>query len=420
MGTSPRSVDGVAVPRRMPLLTRPASVLRTLVRRARTSEYVVVGSSARFRATQRRRTIAASRAGFVVIAAAVLFDAVAVFDLEPGNAMVLVALNGSVAILAIVGFLALARGARRRPEPVAEVVTLALTLCTALTGFIQPALAIQTIGYLLLIPGLIALILPWPTRAHVHWLLGYSLIALTYVTLGPNPALSVGDRSDLIVVVVIAAATSMAGHFLLQRAQIRGHAQLQKIQALHRRADADMAELARVHQELTITARLDPLTGAGNRLRLREDLRAARSGMDRSQQNHALIAIDLDHFKLVNDRLGHLAGDAVLKAVVALIQNSIRGEDAIYRFGGEEFLVLLRLARTEDLPAAMERLRCAVVNGGIVHPRNDPSNVVTISLGGLLVTPDDLGQSDDEWFAKADEALYRAKANGRNRAEVAA
>ncbi len=391
-----------------------------LIARIRESEYVTVGSSRRFRAVQRRRTVSASRVGFIVIAGAVTFDAIALYDLQPGKGPMLVALNGTVAVLALLGFVALERGLRRRPEPITALVTLAVTFATAVTGFLLPGLAMQTIGYLLLIPGLIALIVPWSTRAHVRWLAGYAVIAYGYLLFGPSPVLTVVDRSDLIVVGIIAVVTSLAGHVLLQRAQIRNHTQLQKIQALHRRADADMAELARVHHELEETARLDPLTGAGNRVRLREDLRSARARMDRLHHSHGLVAIDLDHFKRVNDELGHLAGDAVLRTVVTVIKDTIRAEDAIYRFGGEEFLVLLRLNTVEDLATAAERLRRAVEGAAIVHPDNEPANVVTISLGGVLLTPADLGQSDDEWFAKADAALYLAKASGRNRAEVTA
>lgn len=410
--------SGMSAPRSEatpPWALRPVALLA----RIRHSEYVTVGRSPRFRAVQRRRTVGASRVGFIVIAGAALFDAVALYDLQPGKGPILVALNGSVAVLAILGFLALKRGLRRRPEPITALVTLSLTLATALTGFVLPDLAIQTIGYLLLIPGLVALIVPWSTRAHAWWLAGYSLIAYGYLMFGPSAVLSAVDRSDMIVVGVIAVVTSFAGHVLLQRAQIRNHVQLRRIQALHRRADADMAELARVHHELEETSRLDPLTGAGNRIRLREDLRSARARMDRLGQGHGLIAFDLDHFKRVNDEFGHLAGDTVLKTVVAVVKDTIRAEDAIYRFGGEEFLVLLRLSSREDLATAGERIRRAVVDARIAHPRNEPHDLVTISLGGVLLTPADLGQSDDEWFAKADAALYRAKANGRDRVELA-
>ena len=398
------------------LLVRLGRLLASM----RDSEYATVGASARFRAVQRRRTVNASRVGFVVIAGAVIFDAIALYDVQPGTGPVLLALNGSVAVLALVGVHALSRGLRRRPEPITGLVTLAVTFATAMTAVLVPELAIQTIGYLLLLPGLVALIVPWSTRAHVRWLAGYALIAYGYLMFGPSPILTAVDRSDLIVVGVIAVVTSFAGHVLLQRAQIRNHTQLQKIQAMHRRADADMAELARVHHELEETARLDPLTGAGNRIRLREDLRSARARMDRLHHSHGLVAIDFDYFKRINDELGHLAGDSVLRAVVAVIKGTIRAEDAIYRSGGEEFLVLLRLNTIEDLATAAERIRRAVADAAIAHPRNEPLNIVTISLGGVLLTPADLGQSDDEWFAKADAALYLAKARGRNRAELAA
>lgn len=412
--------SGVSVARSDAL--RPWAWLRPapLVARIRQSGYLRVGASPRFRAVQRRRTVSSSRVGFIIIAGAVVFDAIALYDLQPGKGPLLVVVNGTVALLAILGFLALARGLRRRPEPVTGLVTLALTFATAVTGFVLPGLAIQTIGYLLLIPGLIALIVPWSTRAHVRWLAGYAVISFGYLLFGPSPVLSAVDRSDLIVVGVIAVVASFAGHVLLKRARIRDHTQLERIKALHRRADADMAELARVHHELEETSRLDPLTGAGNRIRLREDIRSARARMGRLGHSHGLVVIDLDQFKRVNDGFGHLVGDSVLKAVVTVIRDTIRVEDAVYRFGGEEFLVLLRLNTGEDLATAAERIRQAVVGAGIAHPQNEPYNVVTISLGGVLVTPADLSQTDDEWFARADEALYRAKANGRNRSEVAA
>ena len=403
-------------PPRAWLAVQPRRLLATI----RESEYATVGASPRFRAVQRRRTVAASRVGFVVIAAAVFFDAIALYDIQPGMGPILLALNGTVAALALLGVYALGHGLRRRPEPITALVTLAVVFATAMTAFLVPELAVQTIGYLLLIPGLVALIVPWSTRAHVRWLAGYAVIAYGYLMFGPNPVLSVVDRSDLIVVGVIAVATSLAGHVLLQRAQIKNHTQLQKIQSLHRRADADMAELARVHHALEETARVDPLTGAGNRLRLREDLRSTRARMNRLHHSYGLVVLDLDHFKRVNDEFGHLAGDAALKAVVAAIKDTIRAEDAVYRFGGEDFLVVLRLDTFENLTTAAERLRSAVADARIAHPSNEPLDVVTISLGCVLLTPADLSQSDDEWFARADAALYRAKANGRNRAEVGA
>jgi diguanylate cyclase (GGDEF)-like protein len=323
-------------------------------------------------------------------------------------------------MLAVLSFFGISRRLRRRPEPLTGLVTLALTAVTATTGFLLPSLTIQTIGYLVLLPGLVALMLPWSTGSHSLWLAGYGAIALSFVSMGTGEALTNADRSDLAVVILIAMATSLAGHVLLQRAQILNFAQLEKIRSLRRRSDADMVELGRVNTELEVTARTDALTGAANRVRLLEDLRSVRARMDRLHENAAIVVIDLDNFKLVNDHLGHLTGDHILREVVNLIRTSSRGDDTIYRFGGEEFLVLLRVKTIDDLAQAVERIRRAVVDGHIVHPANSPSDFVTISAGAVLVTPEDLGKTDDEWFARADAALYRAKANGRNRSELAA
>jgi diguanylate cyclase (GGDEF)-like protein len=271
----------------------------------------------------------------------------------------------------------------------------------------------------LLLPGLIALILPWTTRTHVRWLIAYAVIALGFLGLETTSGLSADERGDIIVVALIALVASFAGHVLLQSAQISNFSHVQKIRALHRRADADMHELAQVHHVLEQTARTDPLTGAANRIRLSEDLQAARSRLNRSGTGQGLVVIDLDRFKLVNDDFGHLAGDVVLRKVAAALRGSLRAEDGIYRFGGEEFLALVQTPNLASLTIAAERLRATVADLAIEHPGNVPFGVVTISLGAVLLTADDLGQSDDEWFARADAALYRAKEGGRNRVELA-
>jgi diguanylate cyclase (GGDEF)-like protein len=129
----------------------------------------------------------------------------------------------------------------------------------------------------------------------------------------------------------------------------------------------------------------------------------------------ALIALDLDRFKAINDGLGHLAGDAVLKATVEAVRSTLRAEDEVYRFGGEEFLVLLHASHESEARVAAERIRSAVEDLAIVHPANLPGGVVTVSLGVVLIRPVDLDATDDEWFARADAALYRAKDGGRNR-----
>ena len=393
--------------------------LRALPARLRSSRYVAVGQSSRFRAVQRRRTRTAARAGFLVIAAAVAIDLGALLEVGVGDVWVAVLLDIAVIVGALAGWVLLARSWRQAPELVAWVVTTSVVLSTVVTGLAVPSLTVQSIGYLLLLPGLIALVLPWSTSVHLRWLLAYVLLIAVYLSLDPVKRFSAGERNDLLVVVIVAVGASLAGHVLLRRAQIHNFAQLESIRALRRRADADMLELERVHHALELTARIDPLTGAGNRRRLDEDLRAVRAHVHRSGMTYGLIVIDIDHFKAVNDRLGHLAGDDVLRQVVQALQGTLRATDAIYRYGGEEFLVILPVNSDEALGAAAERLRAVVEALGVEHPDSDVRGVITVSIGATRIDAASLARTDDEWFERTDRAMYDAKAAGRNRVRIA-
>jgi diguanylate cyclase (GGDEF)-like protein len=388
--------------------------------RVRESEYQQVGQSPRFRAIQRRRVRSACRVGFLVAAAAVGFDLVALFGLQGGHTTVAIALSGATILIALVGWWMLPRRLRRYPEVAAWIVTMGLAITTAATGVLIPSLVVQTAGYLLVIPGLVALLLPWRTRTHVGWLFAYTLVAVAYFSLDPNGAFAASERSDLVVVLLVALGASMAGHVMLQASQIRSFAQLESIRALQRRAADDMVELERVHHALELTARTDPLTGAGNRRRLDEDLRAVRAHINRSGFVYGLVEIDLDRFKLVNDLFGHGAGDEVLRRVVTVIQATLRANDAVYRLGGEEFLVLLSVPTIDGLRSATERLRIAVMALDIEHPGNPPYDRVTVSMGGSMFGQIDLSLTDEEWLHRIDAALYRAKDAGRNRVELIA
>jgi diguanylate cyclase (GGDEF)-like protein len=117
----------------------------------------------------------------------------------------------------------------------------------------------------------------------------------------------------------------------------------------------------------------------------------------------------------IHDRVGHIAGDDVLRAVARRLAERVRPEDAVYRFGGEEFVVLIKVARTSNAVAAADRLRIAIEGLHLAHPGNEPFGSVTVSAGISVVGPDDLEADDDAWIARSDAALYRAKENGRNR-----
>lgn len=154
---------------------------------------------------------------------------------------------------------------------------------------------------------------------------------------------------------------------------------------------------------------LDPLTGLFNRNALEQrlaELDGAPCDRRKGGQSHALLLCDLDHFKRVNDQLGHAAGDAVLQDVAYTMRAVLRAGDSIYRIGGEEILVVLPGASEKDAVAIAERLRQAV------RKRRPVGVGVTISIGAAVTKPDTV--DTDDLVARADAALYSAKANGRD------
>ncbi len=159
---------------------------------------------------------------------------------------------------------------------------------------------------------------------------------------------------------------------------------------------------------------LDPLTGLFNRNALEQRL-GELDGMPTSEAeglSHALLLCDLDHFKRINDRLGHAAGDAVLQDVAYTMRATLRAGDSIYRVGGEEILVVLPGAGEAGAVEIAERLR------GAVRERRPIGVPVTLSIGVAVSGP---GPVDtDELVSCADAALYSAKAAGRDRVMVSA
>jgi diguanylate cyclase (GGDEF)-like protein len=158
---------------------------------------------------------------------------------------------------------------------------------------------------------------------------------------------------------------------------------------------------------------LDPLTGLFNRNALEQRL-AELDGQPSDEKaglSHALLLCDLDHFKRVNDKLGHATGDAVLQDVAYTMRAVLRAGDSIYRIGGEEILVVLPGATEADAVGIAERLRWAV------RERRPAGVEVTISIGAAISGPPKV--NTDDLVARADVALYSAKAGGRDQVFVA-
>ncbi|WP_036666602.1 GGDEF domain-containing protein [Paludibacterium yongneupense] len=160
----------------------------------------------------------------------------------------------------------------------------------------------------------------------------------------------------------------------------------------------------RAEARLKQAIELDELTGVGNRRFLLNRLPA------QALPGCAILMVDLDHFKHINDTFGHLAGDKVLAATARTLQSGLRSQDVIARFGGEEFAIFLPRAGAREVLEIAERLRCAVAAQRVDIA--DATCMVTVSLG--LAWIDVPGKSWDEWIHRADTACYLAKQRGRN------
>ncbi|MFU8878365.1 MAG: GGDEF domain-containing protein, partial [Wenzhouxiangellaceae bacterium] len=158
------------------------------------------------------------------------------------------------------------------------------------------------------------------------------------------------------------------------------------------------------HESLSELAHHDPLTGAGNRRALRQDLTRIVSLAREHHLEAGLALLDLDQFKPVNDRHGHDTGDRILVEFAEIIQATLRTSDRCYRFGGDEFVVLLPGTRREGLVVAVTKLR-----ERIRAELESPDGPVTASIGATGLLP---GETVHAWLSRADRALYRAKAEG--------
>jgi two-component system, cell cycle response regulator len=160
-----------------------------------------------------------------------------------------------------------------------------------------------------------------------------------------------------------------------------------RITALHRQLTKQKEELEKLNFELFKQARRDPLTRLGNRLRLREDLEALRDRVESCGHRYCAVLCDVDSFKLYNDHYGHLKGDEVLQKVAEAILQSFGTRDASYRYGGEEFLIILPEQTLESTALAAERLRRAVEELAISHEASEPGGIVTVSCGLAELSP---------------------------------
>jgi two-component system, cell cycle response regulator len=175
-------------------------------------------------------------------------------------------------------------------------------------------------------------------------------------------------------------------------------------------------DLIAAREELRFRATHDLLTGISNRGTVMDALRNELSRQVREQKPFGVILVDIDHFKNVNDTYGHLCGDEVLQAVARRMRECMRPYDTVGRYGGEEFLIIASAADARGTLALAERIRSVLESKPVVTQAGEVR--ITASLGAAMST-DARGADPQTLLRLADKALYRAKDQGRNRAELA-
>ncbi len=362
----------------------------------------------RVRAAERRVMRRAVSVGAGVMSALLVADML--INLAAGEA-------GAAALapfeLATAGFTALVAIIVRRGGVRAEAMALAVLLvvfATALLGIVvMPVGRVAASAQLAILLVGAGLFLPWQRRWHVAAVLGAVGLALGFVVSPLAVFLGDTDRVGLAAAVLMAGVTSVIGQGLWQT-RLRGMLVQQfELRHLNRYARRQEVHVNELNRELNRVARRDSLTGVGNRLALDEAVARLLDQGDRLRPvPFALALFDIDHFKRYNDRYGHLAGDAALGRLGEILRRATRGGDLAFRYGGEEFLLLLPGADLQGAIAAAERVRVAAAEDSSGLP------AFTVSGGVALCDPAD-GRDPEPLLRRADAALYLAKRAGRNR-----
>ena len=171
--------------------------------------------------------------------------------------------------------------------------------------------------------------------------------------------------------------------------------------------------LAKKLEQSETQALVDPLTNVLNRSAYNMRIVQMVQEFKRYKEEWALLILDIDHFKKFNDEFGHQLGDNVLISVAGTVKNCIRVSDRIFRYGGEEFVVLLGRVNSEIATQLAEKICREVEKNYLVH--DDKKLKVTVSIGGAIIATDDTELSI---FERADKLMYEAKNNGRNRVVI--
>ncbi|MDR2051407.1 MAG: GGDEF domain-containing protein [Deltaproteobacteria bacterium] len=169
-------------------------------------------------------------------------------------------------------------------------------------------------------------------------------------------------------------------------------------------------KLLLLHRQINGLALTDPLTGLGNRLAFEQCLQTEYARFLRNNESFCLLMGDIDNFKRLNDQYGHAAGDAVLRHVAEAMLRRVRRQDGVFRWGGEEFMIIVLGVKQKDIANVAEQLRLAVFNSPCLHEGKSIS--CSISFGAYYCRKN---ETIEQALEKVDSLLYAAKESGRNR-----
>lgn len=207
---------------------------------------------------------------------------------------------------------------------------------------------------------------------------------------------------------VLKVEDQQLGELKLTRTQRFGKDELKMLESLLCCLIYPLRNATLFHQALKM-AYTDPLTKANNRTAFNDQVMREIKRAERSEQHLSLIFVDIDHFKSINDEYGHACGDMALASTAAWIKDSVRGSDVVFRYGGEEFVILLTDTNLDAAALIAERIRADIESHTLAYGM-DILNI-TASLGVSSLRGNDRLES---FIKRADDAMYRAKANGRN------
>jgi diguanylate cyclase (GGDEF)-like protein len=391
----------------------------------------------RLRAVYRRELQDSVRFSALVVVCAIALALVSDCLTSPRLAAAILLSEAPLVVAGLAIFGVVRHHGRHFAIPLGMVVGLLPILSSMATVVLIPGTEARAVASIGVVPLAFAQFIPLRRREHIAWLGLASAVFVAFMLLHGS-AMDPSHARAMMFASLLGTVLSVGANEVALRRRGQIDSQLLAVRALYarmkehevdlRRQDeflfmqqetlvVQQAELLRLNEELETIARMDPLTGLGNRLRLNEDLAQLAARIERHGGTAGLLLMDLDRFKRLNDTMGHLAGDAALRGVADILRKTSRSGDGVYRYGGEEFLVLLHDADQAVLESAGQRYLTAIQLAGMAHPDNPPYGVVTASAGVRELSQINCGDVDSA-LHDADEALYRAKEHGRNKLEL--